>query len=88
MREPVMPLALGLLALSNAASAQNAPTGEITIWSWNVAASALEAARRNLANVSEAVVRFVHGGAERLSQLVKRPVDAVLFCNAINLVRE
>ncbi|HXG41818.1 MAG TPA: methyltransferase domain-containing protein [Dehalococcoidia bacterium] len=51
-------------------------------------ASALEAARRNLANVSEAVVRFVHGGAERLSQLVKRPVDAVLFCNAIHLVRE
>jgi ubiquinone/menaquinone biosynthesis C-methylase UbiE len=50
--------------------------------------SALEAARRNLAQVSGAVVRFVQGGAERLSQLVKRPVDAVLFCNAIHLVRE
>jgi ubiquinone/menaquinone biosynthesis C-methylase UbiE len=50
--------------------------------------SALEVARRNLAQVSGAVVRFVQGGAERLSQVVKRPVDAVVFCNAIHLVRE
>ncbi len=51
-------------------------------------ASALEAARRNLAHVSGVVVRFVQGKAERLSQLVRRPVDAVFFCNAIHLVRE
>jgi ubiquinone/menaquinone biosynthesis C-methylase UbiE len=51
-------------------------------------ASALEVARRSLAQVSGVVVRFVQGQAERLSQLVRRPVDAVFFCNAIHLVRE
>jgi len=50
--------------------------------------SALEVARRNLESVRGAVVRFVQGGAERLSQLVRRPVDAVFFCNAIHLVKE
>ena len=50
--------------------------------------SALEAARRNLENIRGAVVRFVQGSAERLSQLVRRPVDAVFFCNAIHLVKE
>jgi ubiquinone/menaquinone biosynthesis C-methylase UbiE len=50
--------------------------------------SALEAARRNLENMGDAVVRFVQGGAEKLSQLVKKPVDAVFFCNAIHLVPE
>jgi ubiquinone/menaquinone biosynthesis C-methylase UbiE len=50
--------------------------------------SAIEAACRNLENISGAAVRFVHGSAERLSQLVRRPVDAVFFCNAIHLVKE
>jgi ubiquinone/menaquinone biosynthesis C-methylase UbiE len=50
--------------------------------------TALDVARRNLENFSGAVVRFVQGGAERLSQLVKRPVDAIFFCNAIHLVKE
>jgi len=50
--------------------------------------SAIEAARRNLENLGDAVVRFVQGGAERLSQLVKKPVDAIFFCNAIHLVPE
>src|SRR2546425_4033536 len=50
--------------------------------------SAIDLARRNLENFGEAVVRFVQGGAERLSQLVKKPVDAVFFCNAIHLVPE
>ncbi len=50
--------------------------------------SALEVARRNLENIRGAVVRFVQGGAEKLSQLVRRPVDAVFFCNAIHLVNE
>ncbi|MBI1885389.1 MAG: methyltransferase domain-containing protein [Chloroflexi bacterium] len=50
--------------------------------------SALEVARRNLQDLRGAVVRFGQGGAERLSQLVKRQVDAVFFCNAIHLIRE
>ncbi len=50
--------------------------------------SAIEAARRNLENISGAVVRFAQGSAERLSQFVRRPVDAVFFCNAIHLVKE
>jgi len=50
--------------------------------------SALEAARRNLENTRDAVVRFVQGGAEKLSQFVKKPVDAIFFCNAIHLVPE
>ena len=50
--------------------------------------TALEAARRNLENIGDAVVRFVQGGAEKLSLLVKKPVDAIFFCNAIHLVPE
>ena len=50
--------------------------------------SAIEVARRNLENIRGAVVAFVQGGAERLSQLVRKPVDAVFFCNAIHLVKE
>lgn len=50
--------------------------------------TAIEVARRNLENFSGAVVRFVQGGAEKLSLLVRRPVDAIFFCNAIHLVKE
>ncbi len=50
--------------------------------------SAIEVARRNLENIKGAVVRFVQGGAEKLSQFVKGPVDAIFFCNAIHLVHE
>lgn len=50
--------------------------------------TALEVARRNLENFSGAVIRFVQGSAERLSQLVRRPVDAIFFCNAIHLIPE
>ena len=50
--------------------------------------SAIEAAKRNLENFRGALVRFVQGGAEKLSSLVKRQVDAVFFCNAIHLVTE
>lgn len=50
--------------------------------------SAIEVARRNLENISDAVVRFAQGGAEKFSQLVRKPVDAVFFCNAIHLVKE
>jgi ubiquinone/menaquinone biosynthesis C-methylase UbiE len=51
-------------------------------------ASALEVAKRNLENVRDSVIRFVQGGAERLSMSALRPVDAVFFCNAIHLVNE
>jgi ubiquinone/menaquinone biosynthesis C-methylase UbiE len=51
-------------------------------------ATAIEVARRNVENISGAVVRFIQGGAEMLTQLVKKPVDAVFFCNAIHLVPE
>ena len=50
--------------------------------------SAIEVARRNLENLHGAVVGFIQGGAERLSQIVKKPVDAVFFCNAIHLIPE
>ncbi|UCD37166.1 MAG: class I SAM-dependent methyltransferase, partial [Fidelibacterota bacterium] len=50
--------------------------------------SALEIARRNLEDVGGAVVRYVQCTAERLSEIVRRPLDAVFFCNAIHLVKE
>lgn len=50
--------------------------------------SAIEVARRNLESLTGVVVRFMQGSAERLSQLVMRPVDRVFFCNAIHLVHE
>ncbi|MER3456555.1 MAG: hypothetical protein C4304_06660 [candidate division GAL15 bacterium] len=46
--------------------------------------SALEVARKR---VRSAVVRFLEGTAERLSQLVPA-ADVVLFCNAIHLVQD
>ncbi len=50
--------------------------------------TAIEVAQRNLEEFRGAVVRFIEGGAEMLTQLVKKPVDAVFFCNAIHLVPE
>lgn len=50
--------------------------------------SAIVVAQRNLEEFRGAVVRFIQGGAEMLTQLVKKPVDAVFFCNAIHLVPE
>jgi ubiquinone/menaquinone biosynthesis C-methylase UbiE len=68
------------------AEVANKPTAEVI--AVEPSESAIEAARRNLENISGAVVRFAQGGAERLSQFVRRPVDAVFFCNAIHLVQE
>ncbi|MEE8386419.1 MAG: methyltransferase domain-containing protein [Dehalococcoidia bacterium] len=48
--------------------------------------SALVVARRNLENIRGAVVSFAQGSAEMLSSLVRRPADAVFFCNAFHLV--
>ena len=42
MRMSLAPLALGVMAASGAAQAQDL-SGEVTIWSWNIAASSLEA---------------------------------------------
>ncbi len=50
--------------------------------------TAIEVATRNLENLRDGLVRFIQGSAERLSQLVRGPVDAVFFCNAIHLVQE
>lgn len=50
--------------------------------------TAIEVARRNLENMRGAVVRFIQGSAERLNSIVRGPVDAVFFCNAIHLVPE
>jgi ubiquinone/menaquinone biosynthesis C-methylase UbiE len=50
--------------------------------------TAIEVAKRNLENLRDGLVRFIQGSAEKLSQLVRGPVDAVFFCNAIHLVPE
>jgi ubiquinone/menaquinone biosynthesis C-methylase UbiE len=50
--------------------------------------TAIEVARRNLESFRDGLVRFIQGSAERLNQLVRGPVDAVFFCNAIHLVPE
>jgi ubiquinone/menaquinone biosynthesis C-methylase UbiE len=50
--------------------------------------SALELASRDLQERWGAVVRFVTGQAENLSGLVQRAADAVVFCNAIHLVKD
>ncbi|MEK7248604.1 MAG: methyltransferase domain-containing protein [Chloroflexota bacterium] len=50
--------------------------------------TAIEVAKRNLENIRDGLVRFIQGSAERLNQLVRGPVDAVFFCNAIHLVPE
>jgi ubiquinone/menaquinone biosynthesis C-methylase UbiE len=50
--------------------------------------TAIEAWKRNLGSVREGLVRVVQGSAEKLNQLVRGPVDAVFFCNALHLVPE
>lgn len=52
----------------------------------DLSSSALSQARRDLSEVKDAVVEFVQGHAEQLSQVVREKVDAVVFCNAIHLV--
>jgi ubiquinone/menaquinone biosynthesis C-methylase UbiE len=51
-------------------------------------ATAIEVARRNLGNMTGAVISFIQGSAEKLSSIVRGPVDAVFFCNAIHLIPE
>jgi ubiquinone/menaquinone biosynthesis C-methylase UbiE len=46
--------------------------------------SELDRARRRIAS---SLVQFIHGSAENLSRLVP-PVDVVVFCNAIHLIKD
>ena len=50
--------------------------------------SALKQAKADLSNAKDAMVEFVLGRGEQLSQLVRDKVDAVVFCNAIHLVND
>jgi len=54
----------------------------------DASAEALEGAKRELAQIRSAMVKFVCGRAEQLSQKLKETVDAVIFCNAIHLIEE
>jgi ubiquinone/menaquinone biosynthesis C-methylase UbiE len=49
---------------------------------------ALEGAKKELSQIKSAMVKFVCGQAEQLSQKLKETVDAVIFCNAIHLIEE
>lgn len=54
----------------------------------DASAEALEEARQELENARSAMVEFVQGRAEQLSQTLKQSVDAVIFCNAIHMIEE
>lgn len=54
----------------------------------DASSQALKEAREELSNVGSSVVRFVESRAEELSDPVQDRVDAVIFCNAIHMVRE
>ena len=54
----------------------------------DLSTSALKQAREDLQSAKDAMVEFVLGRAEQLSQLVREKVDAVVFCNAIHLVTD
>jgi ubiquinone/menaquinone biosynthesis C-methylase UbiE len=67
--------------------AENLPEGA-TIIGIDPSGLALRMAERNLEKFDHVVVRFVKGSAEEVSRLVKDPVDAVFFTNAIHLVKD
>lgn len=85
--QSVVDLGAGTGAVTRLLMAEVANSGG-QVYAVEPSASAIDVARRNLESLSGAVVRFVQGGAERLSQLVKVQVDAIFFCNAIHLVHE
>jgi ubiquinone/menaquinone biosynthesis C-methylase UbiE len=82
----VIDLGAGTGAVTELLVPRVSPGGEVI--AVEPSSSALEVARSNLDGVGGAVTRFAQGTAEGLSQLVRRPVDAVFFCNAIHLVQE
>ena len=54
----------------------------------DLSASALKQARLEVENAKSAMVLFVQGHAEQLSKLINDSVDAVVFCNAIHMVKD
>ena len=58
MRNSVAPLALGLAAVAGLARAQDL-SGEITLWSWNVAASSLQAVAEGFMEANSGVTATV-----------------------------
>jgi ubiquinone/menaquinone biosynthesis C-methylase UbiE len=54
----------------------------------DLSASALKQARIEVENAKSAMVLFVQGHAEQLSKLIHDSVDAVVFCNAIHMVKD
>ena len=50
----------------------------------DLSSSALKQAREDFKDAKDAMVEFVQGRAEDLSQLIREKVDAVVFCNAIH----
>lgn len=48
----------------------------------------LAVARRSITSVGQLAVRFFQGTAENLTRLLRKQVDAVLFCNAIHMVED
>ncbi len=68
--------------------AQEVANHEAEVIAIEPSTTALKVAQRNLEEFRGALIRFIQGGAEMLTQLVKKPVDAIFFCNAIHLVEE
>ncbi len=68
--------------------AQEVANHEAEVIAIEPSTTALKVAQRNLEEFRGALIRFIQGGAEVLTQLVKKPVDAIFFCNAIHLVEE
>jgi len=69
--------------------AQEIAGGDAEVLAIEPSETAIEIARRNLAEVRGVVVRLIQGSAEMLGQLVNPDsVDVMFFCNAIHLVRE
>lgn len=54
----------------------------------DASSQAVEEAREELSSFGSSVIKFVQGRAEELSESVQEKVDAVVFCNAIHMVRE
>lgn len=68
---------------------QDIANGDAEVIAIEPSETAIEIARRNLADIRGVVVRFIQGSAEMVSQLVNpKSVDAMFFCNAIHLVSE
>jgi ubiquinone/menaquinone biosynthesis C-methylase UbiE len=54
----------------------------------DMSASALQEAAEKVADARDAVVEFVQCRAEEMSNRIRRPVDAVVFCNGIHYIED